>query len=265
MWNPPTGPPNGVPLRPADARREVEEAVNAARARDAELREEVAAEAGRSIHAAAGLDEAAAEADDAAELAKRALERSHQSALAGQRAEAAKWTAAAQVFAVRLHDARALVAELERRLARGAEQSLRAEAALDANVGRLRAVAAARLPLLAGRRGSRAERELDDAVAVLSVPADEEIARAIDEARAAAAQAAAGPPTVDVTPVADDELESEVDLGRADDVLDELRSELGLEPVGGGDRVGGDPVSGEPGVPDSGAGGPSAPLHAGRG
>jgi hypothetical protein len=168
MWNPPTGPPNGVPLRPAEARREVEAAVAAARARDAELRAAIAAEAGRSIHTAAALDAAAAEADDAAELAMRALERSHQSARAGQRAEAAKWTAAAQVFAMRLRDARARVAALEAETAAGTERTRRAEVGLTENVRRLEAVLAARLPMVPGRKGARLQAAADEAVAGLS-------------------------------------------------------------------------------------------------
>ena len=235
MWNPPTGPPNGVPVRPADARREVEEAVTAARARDAELREEVAAEAGRSIHAAAGLDEAAAEADDAAELAKRALERSHQSTLAGQRAEAAKWTAAAQVFAMRLRDARARAAALEAEASAGTERARRAEAGLTENVRRLEGVLAARLPMVPGRKGARLQAAADEAVAGLRRPVAEAVAQAEGEARRAVAAADADGDAVE--PVAEDDLEQEVDLASTEPILDELRAELdldGAEPAPGG-------------------------------
>jgi hypothetical protein len=175
---------------------------------------------------AAATDEAA----EARTLGKRALTRSNQSARDGQRADAAKLTAAARVFAKRLRDARELVAALERQLAAQAEQAQRAEAALVENVGRLRAVAAARLPLLSGRRAARAEREVEDAVAALGAPLDDQIARAAEAARAAADEAALPGPVgeVEVAPVTDDELESEVDLESADEVLDELRAELGL-------------------------------------
>jgi hypothetical protein len=227
MWNPPTGPPNGVPLRPAEARREVEAAVAAARARDAELRVEIAAEAGRSIHAAAALDAAAAEADDAAELALRALERSHQSARAGQRAESAKWTAAAQVFAMRLRDARARAAALEAETAAGTERTRRAEVGLTENVRRLEAVLAARLPMVPGRKGARLQAAADEAVAGLCRPVTEAVAAAEGEARRAlvAAEAEGDP----VEPVAEDELEQEVDLASTEPILDELRAELGLD------------------------------------
>ena len=237
MWNPPTGPPNGVPLRPAEARREVEAAVAAARARDAELRAEIAAEAGRSIHAAAALDAAAADAEDAAELAMRALERSHQSALAGQRAESAKWTAAAQVFAMRLRDARARAATLEAGAAAGMERTRRAEVGLTENVRRLEAVLAARLPMVPGRKGARLQAAADEVVAELCRPVAEAVTAAEGEARRAVAAAAADADGDPVEPVAEDELEQEVDLASTEPILDELRAELGLagtEPARGG-------------------------------
>ncbi len=275
-WNPPTGPPNGVPLRPADARRELTEALDAAQARDRELRAELVALATARVRVGDRLSAATGEATDARELAKRALTRSRESARDGQRADAARWTAAAQVFAVRLVDARALVADLERQLAAGAERAQWAETALDVNVGRLQAVAAARLPLLTGRRGGRAQVEVDETVAALAVSADEEVARAIDAARADAARAAETPSPVDVAPVSDDDLDAEVDLGRADDVLDELRSELGLGPPAAGAgataprSAAPDPASSSGPASASGPAGaagtegPSPPVHAAR-
>jgi hypothetical protein len=229
-WNPPTGPPYGAPLRPADARRELAEAIDAAVARDRELRADLVALATARVQARARIAAATDEAAEARTLGKRALTRSNQSARDGQRADAAKLTAAAQVFAIRLRDAREQVAALERQLTAQAEQAQRAEAALAENVGRLRAIAAARLPLLSGRRAARAEHDVEEVVAALSAPPDDQVALAVEAARTAADQAARTGPTgeVAVAPVADDELEREVDLASADEVLDELRAELGL-------------------------------------
>ena len=107
MWNPPTGPPNDVPLRPADARREVAQAIETAQARDRELRAEIAALARRGIEVCGAIEDSTAEAAESRDLAKRALERAEESARAGQRADAARLTDAARVFALRLRDARA--------------------------------------------------------------------------------------------------------------------------------------------------------------
>ncbi|HET6952065.1 MAG TPA: hypothetical protein VFI47_16910 [Acidimicrobiales bacterium] len=228
MWNPPTGPPNGVPLRPAEARREVEEAVAAACRRDADLRAEIVATAAARIHAAAGHELAAVEAADAAELAKRALERSHEAARAGQRADAARWTAAARVFAMRLRDARRRAAALEAEIAADRDRGGRATAGLEENVRRLEAVLAARMPMVPGRKGAKLQAAVDAAVAGLRQPVAEAVAWAESDARRAVAAAdAAGEPAVE--PVVEDELEAEVDLDGAEPILDELRAELDLD------------------------------------
>lgn len=225
-WNPPTGPPNGAPIRPGDARREIEDAVVGARTRDGELRARLVAIATDRVQAADRLDDAADEVDEATSLAKRALARSNESARAGQRADAAKWTGAAQVFAMRVLAARAKIAFLEARLAAASEQSQRTTQALAENVGRLQAVAAARLPLLSGRKAARLQRDVDEVAAAISAPTAELVVRATAAARAAAE--AAETDEEGVQAVADVELESELDVESTDELLAELRTELGL-------------------------------------
>jgi hypothetical protein len=264
-WNPPTGPPNGAPIRPADARHEIDAAIAAARARDRELRAEMAAIATDRVRTTDRLEVAGDEADEALSLAKRALVRSNESARAGQRAEAAKWTAAAQVFALRLLTARDDVAALEARLAAASERSQRTTSALGENIGRLQAVIAARLPMLSSRKAARLQRDIDEVVVELTAPTSHLVAEATAAARAAA-EADEEPA---VSPVADDELEREVDIESTDAVLAELRTELGLpEPTPsspGGDPGAGGSTAGEPaGTGEStstskGEGGPGRP------
>ena len=225
-WNPPTGPPNGVPLRPADARREVVEAIAAARATDQALRAELAAATTARVLAADRLEILADEVDEARSLAERALTSAHESARAGQRADAGKWTAAAQVFAMRMRDGREELAQIERRVAAETRRAEWTEAALAANVGRLEAVAAARLPVLRGRKAAKAQLEVDEAVAALAQPTDDLVAGAVRAGHAAADDAAQGGEPV--VAVADDDLESEVDVESTDDILSELRTGLGL-------------------------------------
>ncbi len=207
-WNAPTGPPNGAPVRPGDARRDIDDAIQHARAHDRELRAEVVAIAGARVRASDRLAAATDEAGEALRLAKRALTRSNESARAGQRADAAKWTAAAQVFAMRLRDARAEVAALEDRLAAASDQAQRAEQALAENVGRLQAVAAARLPTLSGRKAGRAQREVDEVVVAIGAPTADLVDQATLAARAAvdSVEPPAGGDPAEV-PMSDDDLE----------------------------------------------------------
>jgi hypothetical protein len=231
-WNPPTGPPNGEPVHPADARREIEDALDAARARDRQLRDHALAVAVARVrmsdrHAAATDEIAEAEA-----LAKRALARSHDSAQAGQRADAAKWTGAAEVFAMRLRDARAEVEALDQQLVAASEQAQRTETALVDNVGRLQAIAVSRLPMLSTRKSGRLQRAVDETIAVVAAPIGDLAAQATAAARAAddraAAERAAADEPGEAPPLSDDELEHEVDYDGIDAILADLRSQLGL-------------------------------------
>lgn len=231
-WNPPTGPPNGIPVHPADAKREIEDAVDAARAHDRALRARVAMLAAARVEAGARLEAAASEIEDARALAKRALVGANEAARAGQRADAARLTGAAQVFAMRLRDARAAVAEWEAVVAASSAQRHELDAGLAENVGRLRAVAAARLPMLGGRKAARSQALVDETVAALSVPVTDLVAQAVADARAelvAADEAASAADAVEVTV---DDLEREIDYGGTDEILDELRVELGLPTAG---------------------------------
>ena len=224
-WSPPTGPPNGAPVRPADARHEIEHAIDQARRYDRDLRAEIVAASAVRTRAADSLAAASAEAGDARSLAERALRQANDAARSGQRADAARLTGAARVFALRMRDARRQAASLEQQVAAATQRMQQVHTALSENLGRLRAVAAARLPVLSGRKAVRTQHAVDEAVAALSAPTSDLLARGVDAARAALDdEAAAGA----VVPVAEDDLESEVDLGGADAILDELRDELGL-------------------------------------
>jgi len=232
IWNPPTGPPYDVRLRPAEARRQIAEAIEAAQARDRELREEISVLTTRRVELTVELAAAADDEAKARDLAKRALVQSGESARAGHRAEATRWDGAARVFALRMRDARARIEALEAQLPEAAAAIARVRSAMVANAAHLNQVAVARLATLNARKAARLQEAVEDAKAEVSAPVDFLVAASEREARAAleaaGALAAAAPPV----PVDDDDLEGEVDLSAADALLDELRAELAPdEPV----------------------------------
>jgi len=229
MWNPPTGPPNDVRLRPADARRQVTQAIEAAQARDRDLRAEIAALTTRRVEVAVELAAAVDDAAEARELAKRALVRSEESAREGQRADAARWTDAARIFALRMRDARARMAALEAQMPGSVAAANRAEAALAANAAHLNQVALARLASLNPRKAARLQEAVEDAKAELSAPVDFLVAASEREAREALEAAGALVSAAPTVPVDVEDLEDEVDLAAADPLLDELRAELAAE------------------------------------
>jgi hypothetical protein len=232
MWNPPTGPPNDVRLRPAEARRQISEAIEAAQARDRELREHISALTTRRVELAVELAAATADEAKARDLAKRALLRADESAREGQRADAARWDGAARVFALRMRDAGARVAALEAQMPETAAAVARVQSAMVANAAHLNQVAVARLATLNARKAARLQEAVDDARAEVSAPVDFLVAASEREARAALEAAGALASAAPAVPVDVDDLEGEVDLAAADSLLDELRAELAPdEPV----------------------------------
>jgi hypothetical protein len=221
---PETGP---GPLRPADARRAVEEAIAAARERDRQLREEIVQLARERVAVAEDVAAAHAEAADGRTLAGRALVQADEAAKAGQRADAATGRDVARVFAMRWRDARTRAEAGERQLAAIDDARRRAEAGLAANAGALDAAAAAHLATLSGRKANKLQAKVDATVSDVDAPA---AGIAVEAEAAARAERAAGDgaPEADVEPVPDEDLEDEVDLESVDPLLDELRSELGL-------------------------------------
>jgi hypothetical protein len=226
MWNPPTGPPNDVRLRPAEARRQISEAIDAAQARDRQLREEISALTTRRVELAAELAAAVEAEAGARELAKRALLQSDESAREGQRADAVRWTGAARVFALRMRDARARAATLEAQVPENAAAVARVKSAMAANAAHLNQVAVARLASLNARKAARLQEAIEDAKAEVSAPVDFLVAASEREARAALEAAGAFASAAPTVPVDVDDLEHEVDLDAADPLLDELRAEL---------------------------------------
>ncbi|HEX6419667.1 MAG TPA: hypothetical protein VFZ77_14305 [Acidimicrobiales bacterium] len=249
-WSPPTGPPIGAPVRPAEARREIEQAIEQARERDRALRDEMVAAAAARVQAADALPGAGGEADEARSLAVRALRRANDAARAGQRADAAKLTGAARVFALRLRDARDRVRALDQQMAAASHRIQQLQTGLRENAGRLEAVAAARMPALSRRKARRTLAEVDETLGEISAPTTDLLAQGAEAARARAARAAEAAAEPEVVPVDEDDLESEVDLGGADDILAELREELGLPGPGPGR-----PPDVEAGAPERGAAG----------
>jgi hypothetical protein len=220
-----------VPQRPADARREIEQALDAALRGDRELRAEIVALVDRRVQLSDELAAATGEAADARSLAKRALLRANESARAGQRADAARLTGAAGVFAMRLRDARVRVASVEQQLSECAARFQGVEAALDANEHSLEGVVATCIGMLSGRKASRAQASVDEALATITASVSELVDQAERSARAAADDAQASHVHVaePVTAVTPDDVEHELDLESVGPILDELRAELGLD------------------------------------
>jgi hypothetical protein len=222
-WNSP-----GQPVRPAEARHLIEEALIAARTRDRQLRDEVARAVAQRVEAACDLEDAGRESAEARKLAARALARADEAAKVGQRADAARLTDAARVFAMRWRDADARAESRRAELVELDEQRQRAEAGIAANAGALRQAADARLAGLSGRRRAKVAAEVDEAVTAIGAPATDLVRRAEKGARAAREAPRVTPegepaptpaPTLGV-------LEDEVDMESVDPLLDELRAEM---------------------------------------
>jgi hypothetical protein len=86
--------------------------------------------------------------------------------------------------------------------------------------------------MLGGRKAARSQALVDETVAALSVPVTDLVAQAVADARAELVAADDAASAADAVEVTVDDLEREVDYGGTDEILDELRVELGLPTAG---------------------------------
>ncbi len=239
MWNPPTGPPNDVRLRPADARRQVTQAISAAQARDRELRDEVAALTARAAWSwrPSWRPRSPPPPSPASWPSGRSCApRSRPGKASGPTPPAGPTPPGSSPL--RMRDARARAAALEPQVPGSVAAVERAKAAMVANAAHLNQVALARMVALNPRKAARLQEEVEDAKAEVSAPVDFLVAATEREARAALEAAGALATAAPTVPVALDDLEDEVDLAAADPLLDELRAELAPEepPASAADR-----------------------------
>ena len=211
---------------------EIEQAINEARKRDQELRNQAAKVVAHRTQIESKMEKAADDVGEAREMAKQSLMRAEQAKTSGDAEGVDKWTRTAQSLAMRLQAAENNLGTLKSQYETAASQAEKAKDAVQANAMRVSELAAKRMELLGSLEAAKMQESVNKAVDSLSntmeydMPSLEKVEEKI-EARKAEAMAKAE--LRDATPVgAEEELKEAINMVQADAKLEELKAELGL-------------------------------------
>jgi phage shock protein A len=211
---------------------EIEQAINEARKRDQELRNQAAKVVAHRTQLESRMESAASDVGESREMAKQALLKADASTQAGDVAAAGKWNATAQAMAMKLQAAENNLSTLKAQYETASTQADKAKEAVQQNATRVSQLAAKRMELLGSLEAAKMQESVNKAVDTMSntldyeAPSLEKVEQKI-EARKAEAMAKAE--IHDATPAgAEAELREAINTVQADAKLQELRTELGL-------------------------------------
>lgn len=211
---------------------EIEQAINEARRRDQELRNQAAKVIAHRTQIETKIEQAARSLGEARETTKQALLRSDKAKNEGNTADQARWTQAAQSLAMKLQAAESNLNGLKEQYEIAIEQADAAKQTVSQNAMRLQELAARRMQLLGQLQQAKMQEAVNSAVESISATmevetpslekVEEKIQRRLSEAKAQSELREATPEG------AETELREAVSLAQADAKLDELKKELGL-------------------------------------
>jgi phage shock protein A len=216
-----------------DPEIELEQAIQEARKRDQQLRNQAAQVIAHRTNVAAELEEAAGDQAEAKELAKQALLRADAATKAGNAAEADKWNSTAAQIAMKMQASQNTVTMLQGQLATADVQAQKAKDAVKTNAMQVQELAAKRMQLLGQLQAAKMQESVNKAMDQMTAtvgddaPSMEEVENKI-QARMAQASAKAELTEATSPEAAIAELKaSTLDL-KAASALDDLRAELGI-------------------------------------
>ena len=212
---------------------EIEQAINEAKKRDQELRNQAAKVVAHRTQLESKIERSADDVGEARELAKQALLKAQESTNAGDVDGANKWTQSAQSLAMRLQAAENNLGSLKSQYESAVASADEAKSAVSQNAMRLQELAAKRMELLGSLQQAKMQESVNKAVESISSTMDDELptlARVEEKIEARKAQAMARAELREATPEgAEAELREAVSISQADAKLAELKAELGIE------------------------------------
>lgn len=215
-----------------DPEIEIEQAIQEAKKRDQELRNQAAKVVAHRHQLESQIERAADDAGEARELAKQALLKAQESTTAGDAAAADKWTKAATGLAMKLQAAENNLGSLKSQYEASVAQAEDAKKAVQQNAMRLQELAAKRMELVGSLKQAQMQESVNKAVeAISSTMGDEAVSleKVEDKIEQRKAMAMAKAELHESTPEgAELELREAVSVAQADAKLDELRKELGI-------------------------------------
>jgi len=220
-----------------DPEVEIEQAIQAAQRRDRELREQAAMVIAHRTRLATEIEDAAEELAEAKELAKQGLLKADAATQAGRPEEAARWTQSAQAIAMRIQAAQSNYDRLKEQLVTADTQAGQAKQAVQENAMELQEIAAKRMDLVGQLESAKMQEAVNRAMTTIGDQVSEKgpsLSEVEDKIQQRMAEASARAELSEATPEGSmRELGRAVNLSKADDVLNDLRAELGLATGGG--------------------------------
>jgi phage shock protein A len=215
-----------------DPEIEIEQAIQEARKRDQELRNQAAKVVAHRTQLESQIEKAADQVGESREMAKQALMKAQESTQSGDAAAADKWTKTAQSLAMKLQASENNLDSLRGQYETAQSQADEAKRAVQQNAMRLQELAAKRMELLGSLQQAKMQESVNKAVEALSATMDSEavsLDRVEDKIEKRKAEAMARTELREATPEgAEAELREAVSLAQADAKLAELKAELGM-------------------------------------
>ena len=218
--------------RAMDPAVEIEQAINEARRRDQELRNQAAKVIAHRTQIEAKIEGAAKDVGEARETAKQALLRAETAKNAGDVAGQSKWTTAAQSVALKLQAAESNLNSLREQYEIAITQADQAKSTVTQNAMRLQELAAKRMQLVGQLEQARMQEAVNRAVESISASMETNapsLERVEEKIQIRLSEAKARGELREATPEgAESELREAVSMAQADARLEELKKELGL-------------------------------------
>ncbi len=214
---------------------EIEQAINEAKRRDQELRNQAAKVVAHRTQLESQIERAADDVGEARELAKQALVKAQEAQAAGDADAQQKWTRSAQSLAMRLQAAENNLNGLKGQYETSAQQAEKAKQAVNQNAMRLQELAARRMELLGSLQQAKMQESVNKAVESMSTTMEDELPsldKVEEKIESRKAQAMARAELREATPEgAEVELREAVSMAQADAKLEELKAELGMTEI----------------------------------
>ncbi len=215
-----------------DPKIEIEAAINEAKKKDQDLRNQAAKVVAHRTQLESQLERAADDAGEAREMAKQALLKAEEAKAAGDAAGVEKWTQAAQSIAMKMQAAENNLTSLTEQYGVAQSQAEKAKDAVQANAMKLQELSAKRMQLLGQLEQAKMQEAVNDAVQTMSAsmsdtgPSLDQVERKIEQRKA---EAMARAELHEATPEgAEAELRQAINVVQADAKLEELKAELGI-------------------------------------
>lgn len=216
-----------------DPEIEIQSAIDEAKRRDRDLRNQAAKVIAHKTQLQSQIDRAADDEGEAREMAKQALLKADEAKRTGDDAAVTKWRNAAQSLAMKLQAAENNLTSFKSQYEIAVEQAETAKEAVQTNAMNLQQLSAKRMEMMGSLEQAKMQESVNAAVEAMSsgvtdeLPSLEAVEKKIEQRKA---DAMARAELREVTPEgAEAELRKAINTTAADQKLDELRAELGLQ------------------------------------